>query len=69
MPPHILVLKVGFVVMFLRNLDMQRGLLYGVRMIVRRMHALEVELLTGEKAGSHAFIQEFGYTRTKPNAL
>ena len=26
MPPHILVLKVGFVVMFLRNLDMQCGL-------------------------------------------
>ena len=57
-PPHILRLRVGSIVLLLRNLNLKRGLCNGVRMVVRKMeqHVLEVELLTGPFAGSREYI-------------
>ena len=58
MPPHILSLKVGSVVMLLRNLNINKGLCNGVRMIVKNIHphTIHCELITGLHAGSQAFI-------------
>ena len=57
-PPHVLRLRMGSIVLLLRNLNLKRGLCNGVRMVVCKMeqHVLEVELLTGPFAGSREFI-------------
>ena len=57
-PPHVLRLRVGSIVLLLRNLNLKRGLCNGVRMLVHMMeqHVLEVELLTGPSAGFKEFI-------------
>ena len=58
MPPHLLKLKKGSIVMLLRNLNIDRGLCNGVRMLILDLqsHVLYVELLTGERAGTRCFI-------------
>ena len=58
MPPHLLYLKKGSIVMLLRNLNIDRGLCNGVRMLILDLqsHVLYVELLTGERAGTRCFI-------------
>ena len=57
-PPHVLRLRVGSIVLLLRNLNIKQGLCNRVRMVVRKMeqHVLEVELLTGPFAGFKEFI-------------
>jgi hypothetical protein len=56
MPPHALILKVGAIVMLLRNL--KRNLCYGTRLIVRGMHErfLDLEVLTGSNKGERIFL-------------
>ena len=58
MPPHLLKLKEGSIIMLLRNLNIDRGLCNGVRMLILdlQLHVLHVELLTGERAGTRCFI-------------
>ncbi|XP_015941394.3 uncharacterized protein LOC107466901 [Arachis duranensis] len=58
LPPHKLVLKVGALVMLLRNIDQTNGLCNETRMQVRRMenHVIECKTLTGNKAGSIVLI-------------
>ena len=58
MPPHLLELKVGSIVMFLRNLNIDRGLCNSVRMLILDLqsHVLYVELLSGERMGTRCFI-------------
>jgi len=51
MPPHRLTLKVGAVVMLLRNLNTKQGLCNGTRLAITRMHhvSLEAKIITGGK--------------------
>jgi hypothetical protein len=58
MPPHKLILKTGAIVMLLRNLDIQKGLCNGTRMIIHRLHdrVLDAEVITGTNKGDRVLI-------------
>ncbi|XP_016207258.1 ATP-dependent DNA helicase PIF1-like [Arachis ipaensis] len=55
---HRLVLKVGVLVMLLRNIDQSNGLCNGTRMQVRRLgdHIIECVILAGRNIGEVVFI-------------
>ena len=57
-PPHILKVKVGAVIMLIRNLSIKKGLLNGTRLIVLSLHQhfVEAEILTGSKKGNVVYI-------------
>jgi hypothetical protein len=72
MPPHRLQLKVGAVVMLLRNMSLSRRLCNGTRLIVRRMHPhlLECEpLLNVVDSSIAASIVGSGLPRPRPPSI
>ncbi|XP_065640419.1 uncharacterized protein LOC136073017 [Hydra vulgaris] len=58
MPVHCLKLKVGAVIMLLRNLDLKGGLCNGTRLMVRALHNnyIDGEVLTGVSACNRVFV-------------
>ena len=58
LPPHILTLTPGAVIILLRNLDTQAGICNGARAIVKACHprVLDVVLLTGRAKGMRIYI-------------
>ncbi|VDP29728.1 unnamed protein product [Heligmosomoides polygyrus] len=58
MPPHVLNLKVGYMVMLLRNLDVANGLCNGTRLIVRSIvrRVLVCEHTVGSRKGSQVLL-------------
>ncbi|XP_065318849.1 uncharacterized protein LOC135926847 [Gordionus sp. m RMFG-2023] len=58
MPPHKLTLKVGTIVMLLRNLSPKKGLCNGTRLIIRHLHInfIDAEVLTGTNKGYRVFL-------------
>ncbi|XP_065323150.1 ATP-dependent DNA helicase PIF1-like [Gordionus sp. m RMFG-2023] len=58
MPPHKLTLKVGTIVMLLRNLSPKKGLCNGTRLIIRHLHInfIDAEVLTGTNKGYRDFL-------------
>ena len=71
MPPHHLQLKVGAVVMLLRNLSLSRRLCNGTRLIVRRMHPhlLECEPLLNVVDSSAAPVAGHGLPPRPPPSV
>nr|XP_047141074.1 uncharacterized protein LOC124816090 [Hydra vulgaris] len=58
MPVHCLKLKIGAVIMLLRNLDLKGRLCNGTRLMVRALHNnyIDGEVLTGVSAGNRVFV-------------
>lgn len=57
-PPHVLILKVGMIVMLLRSLAYQQGLCNGTRLIVCRLgqQIIEAEIVSGKNVGERVLI-------------
>lgn len=49
MAPHVLKIKVGSIVMLLRNINMKQGLCNGTRLIIKQIYDnyLDVEIISG----------------------
>jgi len=58
MPPHKLKIKIGCVIMLLRNLNTKRGLCNGTRLYVTglKRNLIEAEVLTGSSEGNRVLI-------------
>ena len=58
LPPHILNVKVGAVIMLIRNINIKKGLLNGTRLIVISLHEhfIAAKILTGSSKGDIVYI-------------
>lgn len=58
MPPHVLLLKIGVIIMLLRNLDPKRGMCNGTRLIVRSLQRnfITAEIISQCNRGDIVFI-------------
>ena len=58
LPPHVLRLKVGAVIMLMRNLNAESGLVNGMQLQIKeiRSHCLICTIITGEHVGNYKII-------------
>jgi ATP-dependent DNA helicase PIF1 len=58
LPPHVLKLKIGCLVILLRNLDPANGLCNGTRLVVRgcQRNSIDAEIVLGQHAGKRVFL-------------
>lgn len=68
-PPHELKLKVGAIVMLLRNLDVKNGLCNGTRLIIEQLHPHLIccKIATGSYAGNRVLIPRITLCPTDPS--
>jgi ATP-dependent DNA helicase PIF1 len=58
LPPHVLKLKIGCLVILLRNIDPANGLCNGTRLVVRgfQRNTIDAEIVLGQHAGERVFL-------------
>ena len=58
MPPHCLNLKVGSIVMLLRNISLKKGLCNGTRLEIINLHqnCVQAKIVFGPNSGNHVLI-------------
>ncbi|XP_021953017.1 ATP-dependent DNA helicase PIF1-like [Folsomia candida] len=69
MPPHSLHLKVGAIIMLLRNLNTKRGLCNGTRLIVKELkpNLIIAEVISGTANGRFVFIPRIDLAHITPD--
>jgi ATP-dependent DNA helicase PIF1 len=57
--PHVLIVKINYPVILLRNLDPNNGLCNGTRLMVRAFqdNAIDIEIIGGQHQGKRVFIK------------
>ena len=67
-PPHLLELKVGAVVILLRNLNPSEGHVNGTRYVIQNLlpHVIDVTAISGSKAGAKLFIPRIWLSSKDP---
>ena len=68
LPPHVLKLREGVVVMLLRNLNIAEGLCNGTRLVISELrdHVLRCIILTGQRKGVQVMIPRITLTSQDP---
>ncbi|XP_019158039.1 PREDICTED: uncharacterized protein LOC109154766 [Ipomoea nil] len=68
-PNHSLTLKVGSLIMLLRNIDHSLGLCNGTRLIITQLgnHVIEAQILCGNNVGTRLYVA--AYRVSNPNGL
>jgi ATP-dependent DNA helicase PIF1 len=63
LPPHVLKLKIGCPVIFLRNIDPANGLCNGTRLVVRwfQRNSIDAEIVLGKHAGKRIFLPQIPF--------
>ena len=71
MPPHIIKLKAGCMVMLIRNVHKDIGLVNGARLIVRAFqpHCVDCEIASGVHKGRRVFIPRMVFTSEDESGL
>lgn len=69
MPPHKLTIKVGAIVMLIRNMNLGSGLVNGVRLIVLALFekCIKLEIITGSGKGNVIVLPRIKLISTDPN--
>ena len=67
LPPHKLILKIGAIIILLRNLNLEDGLCNGTRLIVRSLdeYVIKADIITGNKAGITVLIPRIDLSSSK----
>ena len=67
LPLHKLVLKVGSIVVLLRNLNVKEGLCNGTRLVIRNMkdYVLDAEIISGYRSGERVLLPRIELSPSK----